>query len=205
MNFKKLIKFDLIVSLLCLICLTHETYRLVFVYLERNTISVIDFIQNKITKLPGITIGYRPVFSFDKVVAKNKDYFGVYENYTKFLKTIPDYDIIIYNRTLRRKYEEYYLGYYKMLTEKGIFARASYRYEKDLRELFDLTMNFNNPSKNFENSSEPCIKIFVSGENTRGNSGDIEMNNFLTKYPVNFVPMETWLIKYDYKLFTIFR
>lgn len=206
MNVKKIITFETSVKLACLLCLAYQSYELVEILLEKNTISVINFFQNRITKIPGISIGFAPQFSFDKLAKKFPKYSNDYENYAKMTKEFMEtYDPDHWHKLFNQIYRLYYEKYYRILNELNLSDVLSLKTQWDFRELFDLTMDFNNPSMTSDNLSEDCAKIYFSGESPDGHSIVYEFEDLMTKYPVHPIPLETWHFDYSGKFFTFFR
>ena len=214
MNPNKIIKYlsvQLLFTILCSVCLIYQTGQILTIYLKKNSVTNIRFARNTIETMPGITICFDRLYSFENVFKHFKQYEDLYKNYTDFTARIDgmkekDLDHWKRSKQVDKSYLEensfYENRYASIVYENFSMEQLSKFNMQDYFEKFTLPFKFLEKG-NMKNS----IRLRLSGELNDFNTlvEYFEFNNKSKLYDYILPPIETmYLVWKGVKCFTFF-
>ena len=93
---------NIMITVVCSSCLFYQGTLILQQYMNKDVVTNIKFVKNQVDTMPGITICYDKIFSFEKLAERYNKHGDVYRNYTKFMKTLKKMDI----SEVKLRYEE---------------------------------------------------------------------------------------------------
>ena len=168
MNVIKYMSFKLLITVIFLSCLLHQTYLLIKQYLEYNTFINIKFTSNIINALPAITVCYNRLYSFEKLVQYYPDYKIDYENYLKFLsKYYSGNQISRKDRNSFLTENKFHMQKYWEIIENNFIEPYFYSFNNlSTEQIFELTLGFQDlNSTDYQYENNRIINVYLFGEN----------------------------------------
>ena len=90
---KNILSINIVITLICASCLFYQVGLLLQQFLNKDVITNIQFVKNQADSMPGITICYDKIFSFDKLAERYTEYGEIYNNFTEFMKSLEKINI----------------------------------------------------------------------------------------------------------------
>ena len=84
---KNISTMNTMITLLCTSCLFYQVGLILQQYMNNDVVTNIQFVKNQVDTMPGITIGYEEIFSFEKLAQRWNEHGDIYRNYTKYINT----------------------------------------------------------------------------------------------------------------------
>ena len=201
---KKFLTIRLLFTILCSGLLFCQTWQILEQYLRKNSVTNIRFTRNTIDTLPGITICFDKLVSFERVVQRFKEYEDIYMNYTKFMTRINGMKKKFKNMWDKMdEVEDKHLEESKAFREKydeiihDFFMRYRVPHLRDLFENFTLPFKFH-----VDGHLKNSIDMYLSGEEF--DVSDCTYNNWTKSYEYNLAPIESMYLFPGKKCFTYF-
>lgn len=191
---------------MCAIGLVYQTLDLVFQYWNQKIVVNIEYEDNAVDSIPGITICYLNGLSLEKMAQRFAEYKKVYDQYLKLAPDLTLKDLDSSNATVRDIMTELITGDAMMDIHRNVIA-----------QLFNLTIAFDYNERMSETTQYKYpIWMEISGYH-------LNENNSYTNFAINmsnetmslFTPLETIILdeevlsdvnlnKYTKKCFTFF-
>ena len=157
---------NIMIILICASCLFYQVALILQQYLNNDVVTNIQFVKNHADIMPGITICYDKIFSFEKIAQRYNEHGDIYSNYSKFMETFKNMDIN--DEKLNYEQNSKYFDYYAKLN-RFYLENLRIRSEKlaEFSSYKDIVENLSIPLQQYIFNSKIQIIDFEIDDGTR--------------------------------------